>query len=50
LSISSERIAHVFDRLAAWNGPAAPAIKRRYRTIERAWDVLGPVPLLRLRK
>jgi AcrR family transcriptional regulator len=28
----------------AWTGPTAPTIKRRYGSIERAWDVLGPVP------
>ena len=32
---------------SAWNGPTAPTIKRRYGTVERAWDVLGPVPLVR---
>ncbi|HEY1510459.1 MAG TPA: helix-turn-helix domain-containing protein [Solirubrobacteraceae bacterium] len=28
----------------AWQGPTGPTIKRRYGSIERAWDVLGPVP------
>ena len=28
----------------AWQGPTAPTIKRRFGSIERAWDALGPVP------
>ena len=29
----------------SWQGPTAPTIRRRYGTIERAWDLLGPVPV-----
>jgi Homing endonuclease associated repeat len=32
-------------RTEAWQGPTAPTIRRRYGTIERAWDLLGPVPV-----
>jgi hypothetical protein len=27
-----------------WHGPTWPTIRRRYGNIERAWDLLGPVP------
>ena len=32
-------------RTDAWHGPTAATIRRRYGTIERAWDLLGPVPV-----
>ena len=32
-------------RTDAWQGPTAATIRRRYGTIERAWDLLGPVPV-----
>ena len=32
-------------RVADWRGPTASTLRRRYGSVERAWQALGPVPV-----
>ena len=31
-------------RTSEWRGPTASTLRRRYGSVERAWQALGPVP------